>query len=84
MKKLIGKVTHYYSNIGVAVVELEGDLKEGEKISIEGATTNIQQTAESMQLEHETVQVAKKGDAVGLKVAERVRPGDKCYLVEEE
>lgn len=84
MKKLIGKVTHYYSNVGVAVVELEDDLHEGDNISIEGATTNIQQNVESMQLEHEKIKSAKKGDAVGLKVAERVRPGDKCYLVEEE
>ncbi len=82
-KKLIGKVTHYYSNIGVAVVELEDDLKQGDTISIEGATTNIQQTVDSMQLEHESAGIAHSGDAVGLKVSERVRAGDKCYLIEE-
>ncbi|MEK6887612.1 MAG: translation elongation factor-like protein [Candidatus Aenigmatarchaeota archaeon] len=82
MKKLIGKVTHYYSNIEVAVVELEDELKEGDQIFIEGVTTNIQQTVDSIQLEHEKIKEAHAGDSVGLKVAGRVRLGDKCYLVE--
>lgn len=75
-KKLIGKVTHYYSKIGVAIIELEDDLQHGDEISIEGPTTNIQQVVDSMQIEHQPVKLANKGDAVGLKVKDSVRPGD--------
>jgi translation elongation factor EF-1alpha len=80
-KKLVGKVDHYYTKIGVAVVELNNALSVGDKISIEGATTNLQQSVDSMQVEHKAVDSAKKGDSVGLKVAERVRPGDNVYKV---
>jgi len=80
-KKLIGKVAHYYSKIGVAVVDLEDMLNQGDRISIEGATTNIQQSVDSMQVEHKELATAKKGDSVGLKVSDRVRPGDLVYKV---
>ncbi len=80
-KKLVGKVTHYFTNIGVAVVELEDALKVGDEISIEGATTNFTQKVESMQIEHENVEEAKKGDSVGMKVIDRVREGDQVFRV---
>ncbi|NIO23311.1 MAG: translation elongation factor-like protein [Candidatus Aenigmarchaeota archaeon] len=80
-KKLIGKITHYFTNIGVAVIELEDTLKVGDEISIEGATTNFTQKIESMQIEHENVKEAKKGDSVGLKVSDRVREGDQVFKV---
>jgi translation elongation factor EF-1alpha len=80
-KKLVGKVDHYYTNIGVAVVELSNSLSVGDKISIEGATTNLQQSVDSMQVEHKKVDSAKKGDSIGLKVSDRVRPGDNVYKV---
>lgn len=82
-KKLVGKVTHYYGKLGVAIVELEDDLQYGDNISIEGETTNIQETVDSMQIEHEAVKNAHRGDAVGLKVPDKVRPGDVVYKVEE-
>ncbi len=82
-KKLVGKVTHYYNKIGVAIVELEDDLQQGDRISIEGSTTNIQQTVDSMQVEHEPVKTARRGDAIGLKVPDAVRPGDNVYKVSE-
>ena len=80
-KKLIGKITHYFTNIGVAVIELEDTLKVGDEISIEGATTNITQKVDSMQIEHEKVDEAKKGDSIGLKVADRVREGDQVFKI---
>lgn len=80
-KKLVGTVEHYYTKIGVAVINLEDSLSVGDKISIEGATTNIQQTVDSMQVEHETVENAKAGDSVGMKVVDRVRPGDQVYKI---
>jgi putative protease len=80
-KKPVGEITHFFTNINVAVIKLSGTLKAGEKILIEGATTNFEQAADSMQIEHKEVKEAKKGDSIGLKVKERVREGDKVYRV---
>jgi len=82
-KILIGKVTHYYPKISVAVVELEETLKKGDKIEIEGKTTKLIQTVTSMQLNHVDIDVAEKGQSIGLKVEYRVREGDKVYKVIE-
>lgn len=81
-KKLVGKVSHYYSKIGVAVVDLTDSLTVGNKISIEGASTNLQQTVDSMQVEHEAVKIANRGNSVGMKVVDKVRPGDNVYIEE--
>lgn len=78
-KKLVGKVTHYFSKIGVAVVELSDELKVGDRISIEGHTTNLQQPVSSMQIEHQNVEKAGAGQSIGLKVDQRVREGDLVY-----
>lgn len=80
-KKLIGKITHFFAKISVAVIQVEAPLKVGDKISIEGPTTNFQQTIDSMQVEHKNIEEAKKGDDIGMKVSEKVRPGDLVYLV---
>jgi len=78
-KQLIGKVSHYFTNIGVAVIDLEAPLKAGDLIKIEGATTDILQTVESMQVEHKQMAAANKGDSIGMKVKDRVRDGDNVY-----
>ena len=80
--KLIGKITHYFGNIGVAVIELSGKLKSGETIRIVGGETDFTQTVGSMEVEHEKIEEAKKGDSVGLKVEQKVRDGYKVYKVE--
>jgi len=77
--KLIGKVTHYFSKIGVAVIELSDTLKVSDTIRIVGGQTDFNQTIESMEIEHEKVQEAKAGDSVGLKVEQKVREGYKVY-----
>jgi putative protease len=77
--KLIGKITHYFGNIGVAVLELTDTLKVGDTIRIVGGATDFSQTVESMEIEHEKVKVAKVGDSVGLKVEQKVREGYKVY-----
>ena len=79
--KLIGKISHYFGNIGVGVIELTDKLKEGETIRIVGGETDFTQTAESMQVEHQKVKEGKKGDSIGLKVAEKVREGYKVYKI---
>ncbi|MFH1623181.1 MAG: hypothetical protein ABIA12_01530 [Candidatus Aenigmatarchaeota archaeon] len=80
-KQLVGKVSHYFTNISVAVVDLDAPLNVGDLIKIEGATTDLLQTVESMQIEHKKVAAAKKGDSVGMKVKDRVRGGDNVYRV---
>lgn len=77
----VGKITHYYDKIGVAVVELEGALSEGDEIRISGHDNEFTQKAESMQIEHEQVKKAKKGDAVGLKVEQPVKEGDEVFRI---
>ena len=81
-EKRIGEVTHYYSKISVAVVELSDTLRLGDTIHIKGATSDFQQQVESMQLEHQPIGTAEAGQAIGLKVVEKVRRGDVVYKVE--
>ncbi len=81
-KTPIGKVTNYYSKINVAVVELSAPLKKGDKIVIEGATTELTQAVESMQIDRQDIDSAKAGQAIGLKVKDRVRIGDTVYRIE--
>lgn len=80
-KKLVGKVTHYFTKIGVGVIELSDELKIGDKVSIEGRTTNFQQTVESMQIEHKNVEKAVAGQAIGLKLNNRAREGDLVFKI---
>jgi len=82
-KKEVGKITHYFDHINVAVVELKDKLKQGEKILVEGHTTNFEQTADSMQIEHKPVKEAKKGESIGLRVVDKVRAGDKVYILKD-
>jgi len=80
--KLIGKVIHYFSNIGVAVIVLTSKLAKGETIRIVGGEdTDFNQTVESMEVEHKKIEKAKKGDEVGLKVDQKVREGYKVYKI---
>ena len=81
-EKKLGKVTHYFTNIGVAVVKLSGILKVGDKIHIKGATSDFEQKVDSMQIEHEKLEEAKKGQAIGLKVKDHAREHDVVYKVE--
>lgn len=75
----IGKITHYFDKIGVAVVELKGALANGDEIHIKGHTTDFSQNTDSMQIDKEPVDSAKKGDIIGMKVSELVRDTDIVY-----
>ncbi|UCF58390.1 MAG: U32 family peptidase C-terminal domain-containing protein [Candidatus Bathyarchaeota archaeon] len=79
--KEIGEVTHYFAKISVAVVELKDTLRVGDRILIQGDTSNFEQTVESMQIEHENIESAGAGQSIGLKVDQRVREGDCVYRV---
>jgi len=81
-EKEIGKVSGYFSHVGVAAIKLSGKLKIGSKIHIKGSTTDFEQEVDSMQIDKKEVSGAKKGDHIGIKVSEKVRPNDKVFLVE--
>ena len=80
-EKLIGKIVHYYNNIQVGVIELSGVLNVNDTIRIKGNATDFEQEVESMQMEHEELKKAGKGQSIGLKVKEKVREGDLVYKV---
>jgi translation elongation factor EF-1alpha len=80
----VGKVTHYYNHISVAVLELTGELKVGEKIHIVGRTTDFHQQVGSMEIEHQKIQSAGPGTDVALKVIESVRKGDVVFKFVED
>lgn len=77
----VGKITHYYDKIGVAVVELTDTLSVGDTIKISGHGREFTQQVQSMQIEHEQVEVAKKGQAIGLKVDQEAKEGDEVYRI---
>ena len=78
----VGRVTHFYPKISVAIVELKAPLSIGDRILIKGATTtNFEQIVESMQIEHKNIESAEAGQIIGLKVKDRVRENDKVYKI---
>lgn len=79
--KLIGRITHFYSNIGVAVVKLTDKLAVGDKVQIVGHGADFQQNIDSIQIEHQSMPSAKEGDVIGLKVAEKVKEGAEIYKI---
>lgn len=78
----VGEVFKYYAKPQVAAIRLtDGAIKVGDEIEIQGATTEIAQTVESMEIEREQIQDARMGQEVGILVKDRVRPGDAVYRV---
>lgn len=77
--KLIGKVTHYFGKIEVAIIKLSDYLETGDIIRIVGGETDFQQTIESMEIEHQKVKKAKAKETIGLRVDQKVREGYRVY-----
>lgn len=80
--KQVGNVSHYYDKLGVAIVNLSAPLKVGDKIKFDGRGADFEQTVDSMEVDHELVEKAKKGDVVGVKVGNKVKEGTAVYLAE--
>jgi len=78
----IGKVTHYFSKVGVAAIDLTDTLRVGDTIHIKGHTSDFTQTITSMQIEHNSVEVANAGDCIGVRVDQHAREGDQVFKVE--
>ncbi len=82
MEEEIGRVTHYFSHLAVAVVDItNGTLNVGDTIHIKGHTSDFTQKVESMQIEHDSIESAKTGQSIGLRVKEHVREHDVVYKV---
>lgn len=81
-EEAVGTVTHYYSHLSVAVIQVnKGSLRTGDKIHIKGHTTDFTQTVESMEYEHQKIEEAKAGQSVGIKVIDHAREHDIVYIV---
>ena len=79
--KPIGRVTHFYAQIKVAIVRFNRPVAIGTELHFRGAHTDFKDKATSMQYDHLAIQTAPKGKEVGVKVKKRVREGDQIYLV---
>jgi len=79
----IGTVNDFFARPVVAGIELTGTLKVGETVHIKGHTTDITMVVESMEVNNLKVKEASAGDQIGIKVTDRVRRGDRVYLVRE-
>lgn len=84
MKVEIGRVTHYYNHLNVAVLKLTEGLKVGDLIHILGHSTDFMQKVTSLQVEHLNVVEVNPGEDVALKVIEQVREHDVIYRVTDE
>jgi RNA polymerase primary sigma factor len=76
---LVGEVTHYYSRLGVAALSLRAPLSKGDRIHILGRTTDLEAAVDSIEIDHQPIDLARPGDDVAIKVAGKVRYGDKVY-----
>jgi hypothetical protein len=75
----VGRITHFFSKINVAVVELTAPLVVGDRILVKGPSTDFEQAVDSMQIEHKNIQRAEAGQSIGLKLAQQVKEKDAVY-----
>ena len=78
-QKPVGAVTHFYTEIKVAIVKFKKPVCAGAELHYKGATTDFTEVAKSMQYDHEAIKIAPKGKLIGIKVKKRVRPGDQVF-----
>jgi hypothetical protein len=79
--KPIGKVTHFYDNIGVVIVKFTKAVGLGMGVQFKGATTDFVEKIVSMQFDHKPIVLAKKNQEIGIKVSKKAREGDTVYEV---
>ena len=80
---LVGKVRHFFDKISVAVIELSAPIKVGDKLKFKHGDYEFEQVLDSMQVDHNPIQSAKKGQAIGMKTAQPVHECAEVFKVEE-
>ena len=75
----VGRVSHFFGRINVAIIEVTDTISVGDQILIKGPTTDIEQTVDSMEIEHKKVKQVEAGQSIGMKVNARVREKDIVY-----
>lgn len=83
-EKVIAKVEHFFGKISVAAFKLKAPLSVGEFIHLKGHTTDFTQRVDSIEIEHQSVSKAQKGQDIGIKVKAKVRPGDTIFLAAKQ
>jgi putative protease len=84
MEEEIGFVEHFFTHVGVAAISItNGKIKVGDTIHIKGATTDFQQTIDSMEIDRQKIEEAGVGSSVGIKVQNRVRENDSVYVIRD-
>ncbi len=81
MEQTIGKVSHYFGNLGVAAMQVTGELRVGDQIHVKGHTTDFTQTVDSLEVNHQKVERAGPGEDIAFKVKDRARVGDEVFKV---
>jgi hypothetical protein len=80
----IGKVTHYFSKIGVMAIQISQDvLRVGDVIHVKGHTSDFTQKIDSMQIDNKPVAEATVGQSVGMRAKDHAREHDQVYKVVE-
>ncbi len=80
-EKEVGRISTYFSHVGVAAIKLSDKLKVGDKIHIKGNTTDFELKVGRIEIERKEVKSAKAGEHIGIKVPEKVRPNDKVFII---
>jgi len=77
--KLIGRISHFFDHLGVAVIEVSDKLRTGDTIRIIGGDTDFEMKVDSMEMDHERVREVSRGKSVGVKVPQKVHEGYKVF-----
>lgn len=81
----IGEVVKFFAKPSVAAVKVTaGELNVGDTIKIMGHTTDLEENIDSMEINNEKIEKAVEGDYIGIKVSDRVRPGDEVFVVKPD
>ena len=84
-EKKIGEVMKFFSKPSVAAVKItDGEVAVGDSLKFSGHTTDFTDVIQSMEVDNKPVQKAVAGDSIGLKVSDRVRPGDEVFKIVAE
>jgi len=75
MNKEVGKITHWYDKISVAVIKLSSSLSKGDVVTITHGEDEFQETISSMQIDHKDVEKAKKGDEAAVQLSHKAKEG---------